>query len=1834
MSTHPSARSRRQPAASDGADADQAELMRLQHEFESSGARPAAASLRRAAPPVAVAASSSSLVSTSTTSTPSTPSTAAAAAARPSAPAPARDVIQLTGAALAAAGDASVAHSSGANVVASSSSASTAGTTKKPSKFALQRIEEQQRAAQAQLSRAAPAVRSSDVMMDGMEESVPTGRIALDMFEEMDRQDTSMSALLSRVVEKERVVFTPRVASVPLERGFPAAQSVDWRALQASEQPDSTSGLNFTQLKQPEGPKSKRSIFSQMFDAQREVDKQRAIDAAQAQLGSADRPPASKIPAATLPQVEQAASSKPLIVERDIIKLSDKLVIKPLVVPDTAAGPAKNSEVDFLAPLPTSERDQIATENDNRLSSMSKAEILEAQEEIRRLLGPDAIRLLTTGKRQQQPNSSGSVPIPNAASDPSNSASSSSVGAASVASLPAQVEAAAPANDTLLPSDPDAAEAKRALDTLLDANHRSNKEWVNMDVVEQDKLAWIVTPADKPMAAFPQQHAPSQSAETSPDAATSSSSNTTGMLNITQRADGTLDVQTPRDQAQQEAAGANAPGTKVRFDFQGAVVPLGADIPADRALHHHGDEPDAAGYTIGELLILARSALPAQNVLALNLLANIAGNAWLGQFANSIHASVLETLVDGISLPLVLRHALDSTHSSVMAAAIRCLASLSCPGLHASDTRRRTLAAADAAASSRSASSQPLQPSRRQQQLDTEFVASRSVSAPEERYLDDNFLFAYRGYELPSFRPTVQLATAAQEQQQQERKQQSFDMNDDNDAPQLTDEQKAKHDIVIGFLDMQLLDRLRYILEVCQLPGVADDVLRILIRIARHSFQGASHIVNTPRLITYIRDAFLATQLPAVAGASPQSAADVYAKPRALAIKLMRVITQVDRSLATTLISNSVPQAVMPFLLQGPVDALGELEPAAGLDHLVELARADSMSAEDVDARFALAIETLNLWRALALYGLYCDPWKTLFGSMMEQFLAVARLDWSTLLSATLLDLPRGQAIAANLLDWTVAFVNLAAALTIVAADPQQAVPTHAVHWSHAADLHEPIALLLANCSLVVSHARDQQLQDRAMFVLSVQSRITSACFRFFSVYTSGARQQVPAQDAVQVRVGACVRTVLLPRVLSLLPQTLSRLPIAAAERLGSEDANLTAALSAIFEASSSLAALPSLPIRQRFSHFDDALELALSLLRFVNALLVSDPAFAAAVLPAVVSPFADAYIAAYTQQNPVSSVKQQQEAEAAIVSGQPATSTGTASFAGYVGRRQGYVAFELLEALRLAWDGVLASGLEEDSQQATEALSARVKQQRLGLCIFERLHSGDEYLAKHLLVHVLTRPVTRDFASTEDAHAVFFEKVATAPTDLVALGWKAENLLRQPRGAEVLRGAYLHLLAPTATISHAEARHSHLPLRLGSFVLPSGKQFPPPADWMYGPIAKFQSDATKLLASVGPLFELRKKDNRAFFGDQNVDHVTAIQAETLQFVAYFELLHGAHTTACAVALGVKVARMMLVFLTQGDGWRDDQVQACLRTLLANVVSHSQLAGAPTSLITERAPAWTAPSGDALPSSSALFATLLPPPPPPATKPATLQRRRPLHLTDMTVPRFDAMYREFVQRFLGVSFSDPVFGSFVLLCQIPSVSPGTAAARRMLWTEHSDALRMLLVDPVRDLPFHPAHLLDPLELDVPLLEAMARALLAGQAQRAWSSVLYGVALHHVVAFAFEHGVWALPLSSNVSADANTDSADVGLLQPAENPAESGDVLVAKLAASRQSILTAILACQLHEPVRDLLTYQPLLRFAAKPDASRLAILRKLAGDAKIDSIPNSLVREWLGSSMQ
>ncbi|ROT42751.1 hypothetical protein SODALDRAFT_326910 [Sodiomyces alkalinus F11] len=92
------------------------------------------------------------------------------------------------------------------------------------------------------------------------------------------------------------------------------------------------------------------------------------------------------------------------------------------------------------------------------------------------------------------------------------------------------------------------------------------------------------------------------------------------------------------------------PISALRFDFRGALLPprLSRTIPVSKGLHHHGKAPEAAGYTIEELAILARSAVPAQRCIAFQTLGRILYRLGKGEWGTGEEDTMARGIWDNI----------------------------------------------------------------------------------------------------------------------------------------------------------------------------------------------------------------------------------------------------------------------------------------------------------------------------------------------------------------------------------------------------------------------------------------------------------------------------------------------------------------------------------------------------------------------------------------------------------------------------------------------------------------------------------------------------------------------------------------------------------------------------------------------------------------------------------------------------------------------------------------------------------------------------------------------------------------------------------------------------------------------------------------------------------------------------------------------------------------------------------------------------------------------------------------------------------------------------------
>uniref|UniRef100_A0AAY4C761 RNA polymerase II associated protein 1 n=1 Tax=Denticeps clupeoides TaxID=299321 RepID=A0AAY4C761_9TELE len=273
---------------------------------------------------------------------------------------------------------------------------------------------------------------------------------------------------------------------------------------------------------------------------------------------------------------------------------------------------------------------------------------------------------------------------------------------------------------------------------------------------------------------------------------------------------------------------------------------LRTHLPTHLGLHHHGEDPELAGYSLQELFLLSRSQVTQQRVLALSILANIITKAHAGAFASDLKGSILLTLLDA-GLLFLLRFSLDDSVEGVMSAAIQAMRAL-------------------------------------------------LVSPGDEDALNTTFPWFLGMYCFPL------LPTTKEEEDEEDEGIGEFTKETANEKEERkSDHDVARQDMVKGLLKMKLLPRLRYILEVVRpSPRVVLDMLELLVRIARHSTSTATQILDCPGLMETVMAEFLP-----ISWAPPSSAVpSLYERPVAMAIKLLRVLGTAGRHICARLLNS------------------------------------------------------------------------------------------------------------------------------------------------------------------------------------------------------------------------------------------------------------------------------------------------------------------------------------------------------------------------------------------------------------------------------------------------------------------------------------------------------------------------------------------------------------------------------------------------------------------------------------------------------------------------------------------------------------------------------------------------------------------------------------------------------------------------------------------------------------------------------------------------------------------------------------------------------------------
>ncbi|XP_029900757.1 RNA polymerase II-associated protein 1 isoform X2 [Myripristis murdjan] len=604
--------------------------------------------------------------------------------------------------------------------------------------------------------------------------------------ERLDRQDTHISAVLSRIIERD-TSSTP--VSLPPFTGtaFP-------KVLRLSEADG--------QVPLPAG---KRSIFARQIAAQRLKEGKTLLHCA--------------------PKAETKGQSLPAETSMD----TDQPLATTCDRPSAASGPWLVSGQGLGGPDSPAETMRIHRENEAKLQAMSESEIREEQKKLLSQLDPRLVEFVRSRKAQSVPPSTTPSKYPEDKRDqeeclPKNvDNESDSSSAAGLHQKPLEVEMEGVEEDEQPPPPPL---------TEKELPVKPQKEWVHMDKLEPEKLEW------------------------------------------------TRDLPAPRRKGTKKAM-------QARFDFAGTLIPPTEDLPTHLGLHHHGEEPELAGYSLQELFLLSRSQVIQQRSLALSTIASVLAKARAGEYTSVLRGNMTSTLLDA-GLLFLLRFALDDSVEGVMSAAVHALRAL-------------------------------------------------LVSPEDEECMDSTFSW-FRG--LASF----PLLPSSQEEEDEDNEGLEENMKETvkEKEERKTDYDVARLDVVKGLLKMKLLPRLRYILEVVRpAPRVVQDILEVLTRIARHSSSSATQVLDCPRLMETVMSEFLPTSWTMQSLPLPQS---VYGLPLASAMKLLRVIATSGRHACARLLNSLGARERLSRLLSvEPSELL--LEPAEALRITTEAYRLWAVAA-------------------------------------------------------------------------------------------------------------------------------------------------------------------------------------------------------------------------------------------------------------------------------------------------------------------------------------------------------------------------------------------------------------------------------------------------------------------------------------------------------------------------------------------------------------------------------------------------------------------------------------------------------------------------------------------------------------------------------------------------------------------------------------------------------------------------------------------------------------------------------------------------------------------------
>ncbi|KAG0261054.1 RNA polymerase II associated protein 1 [Mortierella polycephala] len=413
---------------------------------------------------------------------------------------------------------------------------------------------------------------------------------------------------------------------------------------------------------------------------------------------------------------------------------------------------------------------------------------------------------------------------------------------------------------------------------------------------------------------------------------------------------------------------ADPPAARYRFDFSGKIM-NDQDTPVHLGLHHHGLDPTKAGYTLSELLHLIRSTVPSQRILPLNIVAKVLHNCRNSNFASfEVRSGILRWLIDTLRAPVYLRAALDDKTDSGLVAAVNAIYAWTMP--------------------------------------------QAEMCQPDDIW--DSLDLLDRGYERINLGFKYQTITRfANMELKPDTLQASQEQGTESEETIAAHAILASKEPMEGLLAMNILPRIRYILDVCQLPAFANvQLLDILLTLVRTQANGAKKVFECEGMISTLIRRFGVISWPT-------EKSDLELSCTVKAISVLDVVIRSSKKLASAVIEEGHLEPLLRFLVVTP-EAIAE-------------------------NRYSFAIQTqvLKVFRSLAAYGLYCN----VLGDSLQSFLLQDVAQTIAESSKDNID----EEVKAFMSRKLTSFFQLATAWTHAAADVHRTVPEHSLCWAQAA---------------------------------------------------------------------------------------------------------------------------------------------------------------------------------------------------------------------------------------------------------------------------------------------------------------------------------------------------------------------------------------------------------------------------------------------------------------------------------------------------------------------------------------------------------------------------------------------------------------------------------------------------------------------------------------------------------------------------------------------------------------------------------------------------------------